>query len=136
MGQVWQAHDLELGEQVAVKVLNPELAADAGMLELLRQECRQARRLVHPNIVRIFDFHTGDGHAFISMEFVEGGELGQLRDARPAEILEKVLPLVSALNYAHGQGIVHRDVKPSNVILDREGMPRLVDFGIAALLCR
>ena len=120
MGQVWQAHDLELGEQVAVKVLNPE--------------CRQARRLVHPNIVRIFDFHTDDGHAFISMEFVEGGELGQLRDARPAEILEKVMPLVSALNYAHGQGIVHRDVKPSNVILDREGMPRLVDFGIAALL--
>jgi tetratricopeptide (TPR) repeat protein len=134
MGQVWQAHDLELGEQVAVKVLNPELAADADMLELLRHECRQARRLVHPNIVRIYDFHSADGHAFISMEFVEGGELGQLRDGRPAEILEKVVPLVSALAYAHGQGIVHRDVKPSNVILDREGMPRLVDFGIAALL--
>ena len=134
MGQVWQAHDLELGEQVAVKVLNPELAADADLLELLRHECRQARRLVHPNIVRIYDFHSADGHAFISMEFVEGGELGQLRDGRPAEILEKVVPLVSALAYAHGQGIVHRDVKPSNVILDREGMPRLVDFGIAALL--
>lgn len=134
MGQVWQAHDRELGEQVALKILNPELAADAGMLELLRQECRQARRLVHPNIVRIYDFHQADGHAFISMEFVEGGELGQLRDAPPAEVLDKVVPLVSALAYAHGQGIVHRDVKPSNVILDREGMPRLVDFGIAALL--
>jgi tetratricopeptide (TPR) repeat protein/predicted Ser/Thr protein kinase len=134
MGQVWLALDRELQERVAVKVLDDSLAADDSMVELLRHECRQARRLIHPNIVRIFDFHKSEDHAFISMEFVEGGELGQLRDDRPEEILAKVVPLTAALGYAHAQGIVHRDLKPSNVLIDREGRPRLVDFGIAGLL--
>ena len=134
MGQVWLALDRELQERVAVKVLDDSLAADDSMVELLRHECRQARRLIHPNIVRIFDFHKAEDHAFISMEFVEGGELGQLRDDRPEEILAKVVPLTAALGYAHAQGIVHRDLKPSNVLIDREGRPRLVDFGIAGLL--
>lgn len=134
MGQVWLAADAELGEQVAVKVLDPSLAGDENMLALLRHECRQARGLVHRNIVRIYDFHSAEGLAFISMEFVEGGELGQLRDGRPEDILAKVIPLTSALAYAHSQGIVHRDVKPSNVLIDREGLPRLVDFGVAGLL--
>ncbi len=134
MGQVWLAVDSELREQVAVKILDPALAEDETMLELLRQECRQARRLAHRNIVRVYDVHYADGQAFISMEFVEGGELGQFRDGRPADIVAKVLPLTSALGYAHAQGIVHRDVKPSNVLIDREGLPRLVDFGIAGVL--
>jgi tetratricopeptide (TPR) repeat protein len=134
MGQVWLAVDGELQEQIAVKSLDPALAADADMLELLRQECRQARRLAHRNIVRVYDVHYADGHAFISMEFVEGGELGQFRDGNPADIVAKILPLTSALGYAHAQGIVHRDVKPSNVLIDREGMPRLLDFGIAGIL--
>jgi len=134
MGQVWLALDSELGERVAVKVLDPALASNEGMLALLRHECRQARRLVHRNIVRVYDFHNVDGQAFISMEFVEGGELGQLRDDRPEAILVKVVPLTSALAYAHAQGIVHRDLKPSNVLIDREGRPRLVDFGVAGLL--
>jgi len=134
MGQVWLAIDGELQEQVAVKILDPDLAADANMLELLRQECRQARRLAHRNIVRVYDVHYAEGHAFISMEFVEGGELGQFRDGSPTEVVAKVLPLTSALGYAHARGIVHRDVKPSNVLIDREGMPRLVDFGIAGVL--
>ncbi len=134
MGQVWLALDAELGEQVAVKVLEPSLAADESMLALLRHECRQARRLVHPNIVRVYDFHSDDGLAFISMEFVEGGELGQFRDDSPEQILSKIVPLTSALAYAHAQGIVHRDLKPSNVLIDREGLPRLVDFGVAGLI--
>jgi tetratricopeptide (TPR) repeat protein len=134
MGQVWLALDLELQERVAVKVLDESLAADDSMVGLLRHECRQARRLIHPNIVRIFDFHKTEEHAFISMEFVEGGELGQLRDDRPEEILAKVVPLTAALGYAHAQGIVHRDLKASNVLIDREGQPRLVDFGIAGML--
>ncbi len=134
MGQVWLAADSELQDQVAVKILEPSLAADAAMLELLRQECRQARRLVHRNIVRIYDVHNAEGLAFISMEFVEGGELGQLRDGSPADIVARILPLTSALAYAHAMGIVHRDVKPSNVLIDREGMPRLVDFGIAGVI--
>ncbi|MGD9257540.1 MAG: serine/threonine-protein kinase, partial [Gammaproteobacteria bacterium] len=121
MGQVWLAVDSELGEQVAVKVLEPALATDEAMLALLRHECRQARRLVHPNIVRVYDFHSDGEIAFISMEFVEGGELGQFRDDSPEQILSKIVPLTSALAYAHARGIVHRDLKPSNVLIDREG---------------
>ena len=89
MGQVWLATDAELGGEVAVKVLDQRLVHRPGMLDLLRHECRQARRLVHPNIVRIYDFHQDGEHAFITMEYVAGGELGRLRDARPSEILRK-----------------------------------------------
>ena len=134
MGQVWLATDSELDEEVALKILDDQLVGQPGMLDLLRHECRQARRLVHPNIVRIFDFHGDGPRAFISMEYVQGGELGQLRDAAPAEILRHVVPLADALAYAHGQGVVHRDIKPSNVLIDTSGNPRLVDFGVAGLL--
>jgi tetratricopeptide (TPR) repeat protein len=134
MGQVWLATDSELGEEVALKILDDQLVGQPGMLDLLRHECRQARRLVHPNIVRVFDFHGDGTRAFISMEYVQGGELGQLRDAAPAEILRHLVPLADALAYAHGQGVVHRDIKPSNVLIDTSGNPRLVDFGVAGLL--
>ena len=134
MGQVWLARDAELGDDIALKILQPRLLSDAAMIELMRHECRQARRLLHPGIVRVFDFHQADGLAFISMEYVEGGELGQLRDAAPAEILVPLVPLTDALAYAHGQGVIHRDLKPSNVLLEAPGQPRLLDFGIAAAL--
>ncbi len=134
MGQVWLATDSELGEEVALKILDDQLVGQPGTLDLLRHECRQARRLIHPNIVRIFDLHGDGPRAFISMEYVQGGEFGQLRDAAPAEILRHVVPLADALAYAHGQGVVHRDIKPSNVLIDTSGNPRLVDFGVAGLL--
>jgi tetratricopeptide (TPR) repeat protein len=134
MGQVWLARDGELGDEIALKILQPRLLSDAAMIELMRHECRQARRLLHPGIVRVFDFHQADGLAFISMEYVEGGELGQLRDAAPAEILVPLVPLTDALAYAHGQGVIHRDLKPSNVLLEGPARPRLLDFGIAAAL--
>ena len=134
MGQVWLARDSELGEEVAVKVLDSRLTNQSGMLELLRRECRQSRRLVHPNIVRVYDFHTDDDRAFITMEYVAGGEIGRLRDARPEEILRHIIPLADALAYAHSQGVIHRDLKPPNVLIDQSGNPRLVDFGIAGLV--
>ena len=134
MGQVWLATDTELGGEVAVKVLDQRLVHQPGMLDLLRHECRQARRLVHPNIVRIYDFHQDGEHAFITMEYVAGGELGRLRDARPSEILRHMVPLADALAYAHQQGVIHRDLKPPNVLIDESGNPRLVDFGIAGLM--
>lgn len=134
MGQVWLAKDAELGEEVAVKVLDDRLTNQAGMLELLRRECRQARRLVHPNIVRVYDFHQDDGRAFITMEYVAGGEIDRFRDAQPAEILRHIIPLTDALAYAHTQGVIHRDLKPPNILIDQGGKPRLVDFGIAGLM--
>ncbi|MGI9264110.1 MAG: protein kinase domain-containing protein, partial [Gammaproteobacteria bacterium] len=134
MGQVWLAKDSELGEEVAIKVLDDRLTNQSGMLELLRRECRQSRRLVHPNIVRVYDFHTDDDRAFITMEYVAGGEIGRLRDARPAEILRHIIPLADALAYAHSQGVIHRDLKPPNILIDQSGNPRLVDFGIAGLV--
>lgn len=134
MGQVWLARDAELGGDLALKILEPRLLADATMIDLMRHECRQARRLLHPGIVRVFDFHQDDELTFISMEYVDGGELGQLRDAAPAEILMPLVPLTDALAYAHAQGVIHRDLKPSNVLLEPGGRPRLLDFGIAAAL--
>lgn len=134
MGQVWLVQDKELGGQIALKILHQQLLSDPAMIELMRHECRQARHLIHPCIVRVFDFHQADGLAFISMEYVDGGELGRLRDAAPAEILPPLLALTGALAYAHEQGVIHRDLKPSNVLLDQRGQPKLLDFGIAAAI--
>ncbi len=134
MGQVWLVQDNELGGQIALKILQQQLLSDPSMIELMRHECRQARHLIHPCIVRVFDFHQADGLAFISMEYVDGGELGRLRDAAPAEILRPLVALTGALAYAHEQGVIHRDLKPSNVLLDQRGQPKLLDFGIAAAI--
>ncbi len=134
MGEVWSAWDEELQDRVAIKVIHPKLSARTDILELLRQECRHTRRLVHPNIVRVYDFHRAGPHAFISMELIEGESLAQFKGAAARDVLAKLLPIIEALAYAHALGIVHRDVKASNIILDRSGVPRLLDFGIAAAL--
>ena len=132
MGEVWLVRDEELGSEVVAKVVPAEATSD--QIALLRQECRSARRLNHPNIVRVFDFHQSQGRSFITMQFVPGGDADTLRAGSPTEVVETILPLVEALEYAHAQGVVHRDLKPSNVLLDEEGAPHLADFGIAGLL--
>jgi serine/threonine protein kinase/tetratricopeptide (TPR) repeat protein len=133
-GVVWLARDSELEEDVALKVLAPELAQSDRHVTLLREECHKARQLQHPNIVRVHDFHELDGHYFISMQYVPGGSLVQRRGMS----LDKVLPLLvmicDALEYAHRNGIIHRDLKPSNVLVDPRGIAYLADFGIAASL--
>ena len=134
MGEVWSAWDNELQEQVAVKVISARLSARTDILELLRRECRNTRRLVHPNIVRVYDFHRAGERAFISMELIEGQSLEHFKGASPRAVLSMLIPIMEALAYAHGLGIAHRDVKESNIIVDRSGTPRLVDFGIAAAL--
>jgi tetratricopeptide (TPR) repeat protein len=132
MAEVWLARDAELDQQVVLKLLPPDAARDH--VELMRRECRSARRLVHPGIVRVFDFHRDEGFSFISMAWVEGRELAELRGAPPAEIVPILVPVADALAYAHGLGVVHRDLKVSNVVLDASGQPCLLDFGIAGLL--
>jgi len=132
MGEVWLARDESLGARVVTKIIAPEATAE--QISLLRQECRNARRLSHPNIVRVFDFHQDPSAVFISMEYVDGGDIAELRGQKPRQILATLLPLIEALEYAHGEGVVHRDLKSSNVLLDGSGRPRLSDFGIAGVL--
>lgn len=134
MAQVWLARDDELGEAVALKVLHQDLAARAGMVDLLREECRRVRRLAHPNIVRVFDFHRAEGRFFISMELVDGGDATVLGDMAWTQAIATLLPVIDALAYAHQQGIVHRDIKARNVLFDSAGRPRLTDFGVAGVV--
>ncbi len=138
MGQVWLVRDLELQVHVAIKVLNPHLATRLDLVELLKNECRNARRLIHPHIVRIFDFHRADERVFISMEYIEGEDLHVYRSRfgmlSYPDVITRLEPVIGALSYAHGMGLIHRDLKATNVLLDRQRSPRLVDFGIAAVL--
>jgi serine/threonine protein kinase/tetratricopeptide (TPR) repeat protein len=138
MGQVWLVRDLELKVDIVIKVLNPQLAASPARVELLKNECRNARRLVHPNIVRIFDFHRSHELAFISMEYVDGEDLDVYRRRQGIltydNVITRLLPVIAALSYAHGMGLVHRDLKAGNVLMDRKGAPRVADFGIAGVL--
>ena len=137
MGQVWLVWDLELEIQVALKILNPQLTSDPDSVKLLKNECRNTRRLVHPNIVRVFDFHRLKDLAFISMEYIDGRDLSDTRiqfdHIDPAEMIKLIQPVIAALGYAHDLGLVHRDVKASNILLDRQKTPRLTDFGIAGI---
>ena len=137
MGQVWLVWDLELEIQIAIKILNPQLTANSASLKLLKNECRNTRRLIHPNIVRVFDFHRIKDLAFISMEYIDGFDLAtygsQFEHIGPTEIIKLITPVIHALGYAHDLGLVHRDVKASNILLDRHKTPRLTDFGIAGV---
>lgn len=137
MGQVWLVWDSELEVQVAVKILNPQLMTDPHRVKLLKNECRNTRRLVHPNIVRVFDFHRSEDLAFISMEHVDGQNLNEYRQQKERistlEIIQLIKPVANALGYAHEMGLVHRDVKAGNILVDRQKTPRLTDFGIASV---
>jgi tetratricopeptide (TPR) repeat protein len=134
MSEVWRAFDAERAQDIALKILNQALAEQAGFVELLHAECAKARQLRHPNIVRVYDAHTESGLHFISMEYVAGPSLKELRGTDWRAIVKMLLPLTDALDYAHSAGIVHRDIKPANVLLVSPDDPRLTDFGIASLL--
>jgi serine/threonine protein kinase len=141
MGVVWRARDEELGETVALKFLPEFVASDAVAVDELKEETRRARRLTHPHIVRIHDFLRNDTTAAVSMEFVDGTTLAQLRLAQPGKVfaVEALGPLVaqlcSALDYAHTQAkVVHRDLKPANLLVTRDGQLKVTDFGIARTL--
>ena len=137
MGQVWRVRDLELEIQVALKILNPQLSSNPDRVKLLKNECRNTRRLVHPNIVRVFDFHRSDDLAFISMEYIDGQDLSNYRNrlehTGSAEMIALVKPVINALGYAHDLGLIHRDVKASNILVDRQKTTRVTDFGIAGV---
>jgi serine/threonine-protein kinase len=136
MGMVFQAHDRELDELVALKVLRSDMVTmDSTMLERFKQEIRVARRVTHRNVVRTYDIGDTDGVKFISMEYVQGMTLKQLirrRGALPVEVGVQIAKQTSSgLRAAHQQGVVHRDVKPQNIILTPTSEVKIMDFGIA-----
>jgi len=136
MGEVYRALDPRLGREVAIKVL-PSERMDEERQRRFTQEARAASALNHPNIVTIHDIESADGRDFIVMEYVPGKSLDRLipRHGMPlGEVLRIAIPIADALARAHGRGIVHRDVKPSNVIVSSEGAVKLVDFGLAKVV--
>jgi len=138
MGVVYRAFDRELQEQIAIKTLQPGLLGDAHLLERFKQEIRLARKISHPNVVRTHDLGESDGTYFITMEYVEGTGLDELLDQRGALPLGVILTigrqLCRALEVAHAVGVVHRDIKPPNLVLDAQGFLKVMDFGIARLV--
>ncbi len=138
MGAVYRARDLELDRDVALKMIRPELEADPEVLARFKQEIILAREITHRNVVRIFDLGQADGIKFISMEFIAGQDLtGIIRGRGPLPVNEAtdiVEQICLALDAAHQQGVVHRDLKPQNVMIDPDGRVVVMDFGIARSL--
>ncbi|HVK14349.1 MAG TPA: serine/threonine-protein kinase [Gemmataceae bacterium] len=136
MGEVYRADDLTLGQPVALKFLPAHLARDPDRLARFRKEVAAARRVSHPNACRVYDIADHAGDPFLSMEFVDGEDLGSVlrRLGRVPEEkgIQIARQLCSALAAVHDQGLLHRDLKPANVMLDGRGRVRLTDFGLAA----
>jgi eukaryotic-like serine/threonine-protein kinase len=135
MGAVFQAHDDEVDRIVALKMIRQELASSAEMLRRFRQELVLARQITHLNVVRIYDIGVSEAGRFISMEFIEGRELAAILEERgklpPKEAAEIMVQVCQGLGAAHAQGVVHRDLKPQNIMIDGQGRAAVMDFGIA-----
>jgi serine/threonine-protein kinase len=137
MGAVYKVYDRALDEVVALKMIRPEMSHSAEMLERLRREVKLARRVTHPNVARTFDFGEANGEHFLTMELVAGESLA-MRLARSGpfdlgELVKLVGPICEGLAAAHGAGVVHRDLKPDNVLIGDDGRVVIMDFGVARL---
>ncbi|MCC2333938.1 serine/threonine-protein kinase [Cellulomonas wangsupingiae] len=135
MGEVWEANDDSLARAVAVKVLRNEFAGDAGFLERFRTEARNSAALHHPHIAALFDYGEQDGSAYLVMELVVGEPLSDLLEREPVLAPRRLLPVLAqtarGLHAAHLAGVVHRDVKPGNILLARSGKVKITDFGVS-----
>ncbi|MDQ6891715.1 MAG: serine/threonine-protein kinase [Acidobacteriota bacterium] len=139
MGEVYRARDERLRRDVAIKVLSGDLSADADRRKRFEQEARAASSLNHHNLVTIHDIGSMDGVVYIAMELVEGRTLRDLKSEGPLptkRLLDVAFQMADGLAKAHGAGIVHRDLKPENVMVTRDGVVKILDFGLAKLLPR
>jgi serine/threonine-protein kinase len=135
MGEVWRANDPIILRDVAIKILKPEYMGDPGFLERFRTEAKHAARVNHEGIANVYDYGEDSGSAFLVMELVPGDSLAKILEDRkslPAsEVLDIVAQTARALYAAHQEGLVHRDVKPGNLLITPEGQVKITDFGIA-----
>jgi serine/threonine-protein kinase len=137
MGEVFLGKDAAIGREVAIKTILPGLATAADLKQRFEREAKAAGTLAHPNIVTVFEYGDDQGTLFLAMEYVEGEDLHELltrRELSPPEILEVVAQVCEGLHHAHKHGVIHRDVKPSNVMVKREDgqlVAKVMDFGVA-----
>ena len=137
MGEVWNAVDTVIGRQVAIKILKDEYLGDPGFLERFRAEARHAALVNHEGIANVYDYGEENGSAFLVMELVPGEPLSSVLEREKSLSIDKVLDVVAqtaaALQAAHAAGLVHRDIKPGNMLITPEGRVKITDFGIARI---
>jgi tetratricopeptide (TPR) repeat protein/TolB-like protein/predicted Ser/Thr protein kinase len=138
MGAVYQARDRELDRLIALKVIRPELATDPAILQRFKQELILARNITHKNVVRIYDLGESDGIRFITMEYVDGDDMRTMLRTHGKFSAQDAIPMIEqvcrALDSAHSEGVIHRDLKPQNIMRDRQGRIVVMDFGLARSL--
>ena len=138
MAEVYRGFDQVLNRTVAIKVLLPQMARDTSFVERFRREAQAAARLNQPNIVGVYDTGADDGTQYIVMEFIEGRTLAEFmatgRRPTPTQAAEIAQKIAAAIAAAHAQGVIHRDIKPGNVMITRDGVIKVMDFGIARVL--
>jgi len=137
-GSVYKARDALLDTWVAVKLLKPEYTANRDALERVRQEILLSRDIAHPNIVRVYHLASYEGGTYLTMQWIKGGTLSDilsgLAPMPPVQVLAIAAKLASALAAAHSRNVLHRDIKPGNILIDEDGEPYLADFGLARLI--
>ncbi len=137
MGQVFKAKDLELDRIVAIKAIHPSLIKEKWISERLRNEAKIVAKLKHSNIVQIYDFIEIAGHYLMVLEFIEGHDFKVITDQgllSREQMLEKFIDICDAIQYAHVQGIIHKDLKPHNIMMTSEGQVKIMDFGISSII--
>ena len=135
MGAVYKVRDRELDRLVALKIIRRELAQNSDVLHRFKQELILARKVTHRNVIRIFDLGEADGMKFITMDFIEGRDLKSIIREKgkfaPKEAKQIIVQVCNALEVAHAEGVIHRDLKPQNIMVDEQGKVSVMDFGIA-----
>ena len=136
MGEVYLAEDTRLKRKVALKFLPKEFTRDKEAVERFQREARAAAALNHPHIITIYEINEHDGQTYIAMEYVEGQTLKEKISHGPlpvADVIEIATQICDGLSAAHKQGIVHRDVKPQNILFDKDHRVKFLEFGLAKL---